>query len=98
MWDEIRTRYGNDAIASDAYNVVEPVLIDQGLLNDLPAGVGLNTDEIEARLFNAARDVALERDCEKAIRRLTEYIGDYTNGTFWTEAHFFPSQLRIRYR
>ena len=89
LWDEIRTRYGNDAIASDAYNVVEPVLIDQGLLNDLPAGVGLNTDEIEARLFNAARDAALERDCEKAIRRLTEYIGDYTNGTFWTEAHFF---------
>ena len=89
LWDEIRTNYGNDAIASDAYNVVEPVLIDQGLLNDLPAGVGLNTDEIEARLFNAARDAALERDCEKAIRRLTEYIADYTNGTFWTEAHFF---------
>lgn len=89
LWDEIRTLYGNDAIASDAYNVVEPVLIDQGLLNDLPAGVGLNTDEIEARLFNAARDAALERDCDKAIRRLTEYIGDYTNGTYWTEAHFF---------
>lgn len=89
LWDEIRTRYGTDAIASDAYNVVEPVLIDQGLLNDLPAGVGLNTDEIEARLFNAAREAALERDCEKAIRRLGEYIEDYTNGTFWTEAHFF---------
>ncbi len=89
LWDEIRTRYGNDAIASDAYNVVEPVLIDQGLLNDLPPGVGLDTDEIEARLFNAARDAALERDCEKAMRRLTEYIADYTNGMFTTEAHFF---------
>ena len=64
------------------------VLIDQGLLNDLPASVGLNTDEIEARLFNAARDAAAERDCEKAIR-LDQYIADYTNGTFWTEAHFF---------
>ena len=89
LWDEIRARYGSDAIASDAYNVVEPVLIDLGLLNDLPAGVGLNTDEIEARLFNAARDAALERDCEKAIRRLTEYIENYVSGTFHTEAHFF---------
>lgn len=89
LWDEIRTNYGNDPIASDAYNVVEPVLIDRGLLNDLPPGVGLNTDEIEARLFNAARDAALERDCEKAVLRLTEYIDDYTNGAFWNEAHFF---------
>lgn len=89
LWDEIRTHYGNDAIASDAYNVVEPVLIDQGLLNDLPPGVGLNTDEIEARLFNAARDAALERECEKATLRLQEYIADYVNGAFWTEAHFF---------
>ena len=89
LWDEIRTNYANDAIASDAYNVVEPVLIDQGLLNDLPPGVGLNTDEIEARLFNAARDAALERECEKATRRLEEYITAYVNGAYWTEAHFF---------
>lgn len=89
LWDVIRTQYGNDPIASDAYNVVEPVLIDQGLLGDLPPGVGLNTDEIEERLFNAAREAALERACDKAILRLTEYINDYINGRFWVEAHFF---------
>lgn len=89
LWDLIRSQFGNDPIASDAYNVVEPVLIDRGLLGDLPSGVGLNTDEIEERLFNAARDAAIERDCEKALLRLGEYIDDYHQGRFWTEAHFF---------
>jgi len=89
LWDIIRTQYGSDGIASDAYNIVEPVLIDQGLLGDLPAGVGLNTDEIEERLFNAAREAALERNCDKAVMRLSEYINDYNRGAFWVEAHFF---------
>jgi len=89
LWDLIRNEYGNDPIASDAYNIVEPVLIDQGLLSDLPPAVGLNTDEIEERLFNAAREAALERNCEKAILRLTEYINDYTPGAYGVEAHFF---------
>ena len=57
IWDQIRTLYGNDPVASDAYNIVEPLLIERGLLNDLPPAVGLSGQEIEERLFKAASKV-----------------------------------------
>ena len=41
IWDQIRTSYGNDPVASDAYNIVEPLLIERGLLDNLPPAVGL---------------------------------------------------------
>lgn len=89
LWNQVRDDYGQDPIAGDAFNVVEPILIDQGLLDNLPSGVGLDGDEIEERFFNAARNFALERNCEKAILRLNEYIVNYAQGRFLTEAHFF---------
>jgi TolA-binding protein len=89
LWDRIRAEYGNDAIAGDAYNVVEPLLIDRGLLDDIPSGVGLDGDEIEERLFTAARAEALERNCDKAVMRLGDYIRSYDQGKYLTEAHFF---------
>lgn len=89
LWDRIRKEYGSDPIAGDAYNVVEPLLIDRGLLDDLPSGVGLDGDEIEERLYTAARSLALERNCDKAVMRLGEYIRSYDNGAYLTEAHFF---------
>ena len=89
IWEIIRQDYGQDAIAGDAFNVVEPILIDRGLLDNIPSGVGLNGDEIEERLFNAARSLALERLCEKAIVRLVDYIRSYDQGRFLTEAQFF---------
>ena len=89
IWDIIRTDYGDDSIAGDAFNIVEPMLMDRGLLDNIPSGVGLNGDEIEERLFSAAQSLALERLCEKAIVRLGEYIRSYPEGRFLTEAHFF---------
>jgi len=89
LWNEVREQYGQDPIAGDAFNVVEPILIDRGLLDNLPSGVGLDGDEIEERFFNAARNFALERDCEKATLRLSEYILNYDQGRFLAEAHFF---------
>lgn len=89
LWDRIRNEYGTDPIAGDAYNVVEPLLIDRGLLDGLPSGVGLDGDEIEERLYTAARSLALARDCDKAVVRLGEYIRSYDSGQFLTEAHFF---------
>ncbi|MFZ8836260.1 MAG: tetratricopeptide repeat protein [Flavobacteriales bacterium] len=88
-WEIIRTQYPNDPIASDAYNVVEPLLIDRNLLDDLPSGVGLNKDEIEERLFLASRELALDRNCEKAVLRLSEFTRQYPNSPYWIEAHFF---------
>ncbi|MFB1018951.1 MAG: tetratricopeptide repeat protein, partial [Flavobacteriales bacterium] len=65
-WDRIRTTYGNDPIAADAYNIVEPLLIDRGLLDNLPAAVGLSGEDIESRLFDAAVSLALEEKYTQA--------------------------------
>lgn len=95
LWDQIRTQYGNDPIAADAFNVLEPLLIEKGLLDDLPSGVGLDGAEIEDRLFEAAIGLALEKDCQKALVRLTEYIRQYPEGRHVTEAQYFRGQCAL---
>ena len=59
---------------ADAYNIVEPLLIDRGLLDNLPAAVGLSGEDIESRLFDAAVSLALEEKYTQALPRLEEYL------------------------
>ena len=88
-WDRIRTTYGNDPIAADAYNIVEPLLIDRGLLDNLPAAVGLSGEDIESRLFDAAVSLALEEKYTQALPRLEEYLRQYENGNHLDEAQYY---------
>jgi TolA-binding protein len=88
-WDKIRTTYGNDPVAADAYNIVEPLLIERGLLDDLPPAVGLSGEDIESRLYEAAVSLALEENYSKALPRLEEYLRQYENGNHIDEAHFY---------
>ena len=89
LWDRIRTEYGNDNVASDAYNIVEPLLIERGLLSDLPAAVGLDGNAIEQRIFESASFMALENNCGEAIPRLQEYLRQYPAGVHFSEAQFY---------
>ena len=89
LWDNIRTNYGNDNVAADAYNIVEPLLIQRGLLDNLPPAVGLDGAEIEQRFFESASYLALEDRCAEAIPRLTEYVRQYPGGTHMAEAQFY---------
>ncbi len=89
IWDQIRSSYGNDPIASDAYNIVEPLLIDRGLLDNLPPAVGLTGQEIEERLFKAAVNLAIEGNYSQALPRLEEYLRQYENGNHIGEANFY---------
>ncbi len=89
IWDQIRTSYGNDPVASDAYNIVEPLLIERGLLNNLPPAVRLTGTEIEERLFKAAVNLAIEGEYSHALPRLEEYLRQYENGNHLGEAHFY---------
>lgn len=95
LWDQIRNDYGNDPIAGDAFNVLEPLLIENGLLDELPSGVGLDGAEIEDRLYDAAVGLALEKDCGKAVVRLTEYVRQYPTGRHVTEAQYFRGQCAL---
>ncbi len=88
-WDRIRTDYGSDNAASDAYNIVEPLLIERGLLDNLPPAVGLDGAEIEKRFFESASYLALENRCSEAIPRLKEYIRQYPAGVHMAEAQFY---------
>ena len=89
LWDNIRTNYGNDNVAADAYNIVEPLLIQRGLLDNLPPAVGLDGAEIEQRFFESASYLALEDRCAEAIPRLSEYVRQYPGGTHMAEAQFY---------
>lgn len=95
IWDQIRTEYGTDPIAGDAFNVLEPLLIERGMLDDLPSGVGLDGSEIEDRLFEAAVGLALAKECEKAGVRLSEYVRQYPDGRHVTEAQYFRGQCAL---
>lgn len=94
-WDQIRTKYGNDPVASDAYNIVEPLLIERGLMGNLPPAVGLSGDEIESRLFKAAVGLAIEEDYTQALPRLEEYLNQYKNGQFISEAQFYLASCLV---
>ena len=89
LWDRIRTEYGNDNVAADAYNIVEPLLIKRGLLDNLPSAVGLDGAEIEQRIFESASYPALENRCDEALPRLQEYIRQYPAGLHISEAQFY---------
>jgi len=95
LWDRIRNDYGNDNVAADAYNIVEPLLIRRGLLDNLPAAVGLDGDEIEQRIFESASYLALENRCEEALPRLEEYIRQYPAGRYISEAQFYAGNCQF---
>jgi tetratricopeptide (TPR) repeat protein len=76
-------------VAADAYNIVEPLLIQRGLLDNLPPAVGLDGAEIEQRFFESASYLALEERCTEAIPRLSEYVRQYPGGTHMAEAQFY---------
>ena len=85
LWDNIRTNYGNDNVAADAYNI-EPLLIQRGLLDNLPPA-GADGAEMEQRFFESASYLALEDRCAEAIPRLSNTCGS-TRGTHMAEAQF----------
>lgn len=95
LWDKIKSEYGNDNIAVDAYNIVEPLLIQRGLLGDLPSAIGLDDEAIEARIYEAAAAMFLEGNCSGATDRLNEYLRQYPAGVYVTEAHFNLGNCRF---
>ena len=88
LWGEIKLNFGNDNIASDAYSIVEPLLLERGLTDDLPSAVGLDGSEIERRYFQSAKSLVMEKNWQNAIVRLNEYQSRYPLGIHVDEANF----------
>ena len=89
-----RNDYGNDNVAADAYNIVEPLLIRRGLLDNLPAAVGLDGDEVSSASSNLPR-TSLENRCEEALPRLEEYIRQIPAGRYISEAQFYAGNCQF---
>lgn len=89
LWNRIKVEYPTDQVALDAYNLVEPLLIENGLLSDLPPAVSVSDDDIEQKIFRAAEDYAITGDCNNAIRKLEEYLVKYQPGYYATSANYY---------
>lgn len=89
LWNRIKTDYPNDQIVVDAYNLVESILIEEGILNDLPPVLDLTDSEIEEKVFTAAADFAITGQCNKAIPKLEDYLMKYAPSRFATAANYY---------
>lgn len=88
-WNRIKTEYPNDKVTIDAFQLVESVLLEEGLMNELPDNLGLTDSDIESKVYNAAVDPALEGDCARAIPKLEEYLRSYQPGLFASQANYY---------
>lgn len=88
-WNRIKTEYPNDKVTIDAFNLVESVLLDQGLMDELPPNLGLTDSDIESRVFSSAADPAITGDCEKAVPRLEDYLRKYQPGLYAIQANYY---------
>lgn len=85
-WNTILADYPNDPIRTDAYRIVEDILIEMEveIPSDLASG-----DELEEKVFEAARDYALSGDCTTAVEKLTRYLEKYQPALHGVEANYY---------
>ena len=96
LWKQISTTYPNDQATADAFLLVEPLLIERGRLGEVPASVGLTGDDIEMKMFGAARDMAISGDCSEGKAKLHAFLSAYPDGRFSTAAHFHLGQCSFQ--
>lgn len=85
-WNSILADYPNDPIRTDAYRIVEDVLIAEEI--EIPDDL-VAEDELEVKVFQAARDFALSEDCNKAVEKLSRYLEKYQPATYGIEANYY---------
>ncbi|MCH2198599.1 MAG: tetratricopeptide repeat protein [Flavobacteriales bacterium] len=89
LWNQIKTTYPNDEVTIDAFNLVENILLEEGLMDELPDNLGLTDADIEKKIYNAAADFAISGDCATAISKLEEYLRKYQPGIYATPANYY---------
>ena len=85
-WQTILADYPNDPIRTDAYRIVEDILIEQEI--DIPTDLA-SGDDLEEKVFESARDYALSGDCNKAIEKLIRYLEKYQPALHGVEANYY---------
>ena len=89
LWNRIKTEYPNDKVTIDAFNLVEEVLLAEGMMDELPDNLGLSDADIEGKVYSAAADYAITGECGTAIPKLEEYLRKYQPGIYATPANYY---------
>lgn len=89
LWNTIKGEYQNDPVTIDAFNLVENVLLEEGLMDELPENLGLSDADIEGRVYSAAADYAISGDCHLAVPKLEEYLRKYQPCLYATPANYY---------
>ncbi|MFT4683188.1 MAG: TolA-binding protein [Flavobacteriales bacterium] len=88
LWNRIKTSYPNDKVTVDAFFLVENVLLEEGLMDELPANLNLTDADIEEKVYASAVDYAITGDCATAVPKLEDYLKKYQPGLFATAANY----------
>ncbi|MDG2247236.1 MAG: tetratricopeptide repeat protein [Flavobacteriales bacterium] len=88
LWNQIKGSYPNDKVTVDAFYLVENVLLEEGMMDELPSNLNLTETDIEEKVYAAAVDYAITGDCTSAVPKLEEYLKKYQPGLFATAANY----------
>ncbi len=102
IYRRMLSEYTNPEDVKTALDGLKPVLTEQGRVDEWVALVrqydkqGGSDKEIENTLWDLAENAYESGDCEKAIVQLNKYIGQFTAGTYATQAHFYRAECLYR--
>ena len=93
LWNKVLADYPNDPIRTDAYWVVESVLIQEGID---PPGNLVEASEHEGKVYRAAAALVEAGDCNGGIEKLTAYLNKYEPAIFGVEANYFLGECYFK--
>lgn len=96
-WEQIKTRYRNDAVVCDAYVICKGLLIeDAGFQNDARLICGATQSEVEQEVYLKAVAPAQEGNCELGVQKLEDYLKNFQPAYYRLDANYYLSQCYAR--
>lgn len=96
-WEQIKSRYKNDAVVCDAYVICKGLLIeDPNFQNDARLICGATQSEVEQEVYLKAVAPAQEGNCELGIIKLSEYLRNFQPAFYRLDANYYLSQCYAR--
>ncbi|MFM7106402.1 MAG: tetratricopeptide repeat protein, partial [Flavobacteriales bacterium] len=89
-WEQIKSRYKNDAVVCDAYVICKGLLIeDSNFQSDARLICGATQSEVEQEVYLKAVAPAQEGNCELGITKLSEYLRNFQPAYYRLDANYY---------
>jgi TolA-binding protein len=96
-WEQIKSRYKNDAVVCDAYVICKGLLIeDSNFQSDARLICGATQSEVEQEVYLKAVAPAQEGNCELGITKLSEYLRNFQPAYYRLDANYYLAQCYAR--